>query len=77
MGEPAEVAAAVLYLASPEAGFTTGEVLRIDGGYLTRSASSIPGCAPLPAADPPVEQPVGQVPRRFARGVREEVEVAP
>jgi NAD(P)-dependent dehydrogenase (short-subunit alcohol dehydrogenase family) len=36
MCEPAEVAAAVLYLASPEAGFTTGEVLHVDGGYLTQ-----------------------------------------
>ena len=34
MCEPAEVAAAVLYLASHEADFTTGEVLHVDGGYL-------------------------------------------
>jgi NAD(P)-dependent dehydrogenase (short-subunit alcohol dehydrogenase family) len=34
MGEPTEIAAAVVYLASPEAGFTTGEVLHVDGGYL-------------------------------------------
>jgi NAD(P)-dependent dehydrogenase (short-subunit alcohol dehydrogenase family) len=34
MGEPEEVAAAVLYLASSEADFTTGEILHVDGGYL-------------------------------------------
>ena len=34
MGEPTEIAAAVIYLASPEAGFTTGEILHVDGGYL-------------------------------------------
>ena len=32
MGEPVEVAAAVLYLASPEAGFVTGATLHINGG---------------------------------------------
>jgi NAD(P)-dependent dehydrogenase (short-subunit alcohol dehydrogenase family) len=34
MCEPDEVAAAVLYLASSEADFTTGEILHVDGGYL-------------------------------------------
>jgi NAD(P)-dependent dehydrogenase (short-subunit alcohol dehydrogenase family) len=32
VSEPAEVAAAIAYLASPEARFATGAVLRIDGG---------------------------------------------
>ncbi len=34
MCEVDEVAAAVLYLASSEADFTTGEILHVDGGYL-------------------------------------------
>ena len=32
MGEPAEIGAAVLYLASPEAGYVTGTVLHVNGG---------------------------------------------
>ncbi len=32
MGEPTEIAAAVVYLASPEAGYTTGATLHINGG---------------------------------------------
>ncbi|MGS4944452.1 3-oxoacyl-[acyl-carrier-protein] reductase [Meridianimarinicoccus sp. RP-17] len=32
MGDPAEIAAAVLYLSSPEAGYTTGTVLHVNGG---------------------------------------------
>ncbi|WBV41563.1 SDR family NAD(P)-dependent oxidoreductase [Pseudoroseomonas cervicalis] len=32
-GEPEEVAAGILFLASPEASFITGTVLAIDGGY--------------------------------------------
>ena len=34
MGKPEEVAAAVVFLASPEAGFITGEILDVNGGYL-------------------------------------------
>lgn len=34
LGTPAEVAAAVLHLASSEAGYTTGAVLKLDGGIL-------------------------------------------
>lgn len=36
MCTPEEVAAAVVYLVSDEADFTTGEVLHVDGGYLTQ-----------------------------------------
>lgn len=32
MGEPSEIAAAVLYLASPEAGYVTGATLHVNGG---------------------------------------------
>jgi NAD(P)-dependent dehydrogenase (short-subunit alcohol dehydrogenase family) len=36
LGEPAEVAAAILFLASDEASFITGTVLPVDGGYLAQ-----------------------------------------
>ena len=34
LGEPADIAAAVVFLASEEAGFITGEVMDINGGFL-------------------------------------------
>jgi 3-oxoacyl-[acyl-carrier protein] reductase len=33
-GRPEDIAAAALYLASPEASFVTGEVLNVNGGWL-------------------------------------------
>jgi NAD(P)-dependent dehydrogenase (short-subunit alcohol dehydrogenase family) len=36
LGEPAEVAAAILFLASAEASFITGAILPVDGGYLAQ-----------------------------------------
>lgn len=33
MGTPADIAEAVLYFALPESGYTTGQVLKVDGGY--------------------------------------------
>ena len=33
MGDPVEIAAGVVYLASPSSGFITGQVLDINGGY--------------------------------------------
>ncbi len=33
LGAPEEIASAILYLASPEAGYATGAVFSIDGGY--------------------------------------------
>jgi NAD(P)-dependent dehydrogenase (short-subunit alcohol dehydrogenase family) len=37
IGEPEEVAAAIVFLASDEASFVTGELLRVDGGLVVRA----------------------------------------
>ena len=34
MGQPADVAEAVLFLASPASNYVTGQVLRVDGGWV-------------------------------------------
>ena len=36
LGEPSEVANAILFLASDEASFVTGAILPVDGGYLAQ-----------------------------------------
>lgn len=36
LGDPAEVASAILFLASDEASFVTGAILPVDGGYLAQ-----------------------------------------
>jgi NAD(P)-dependent dehydrogenase (short-subunit alcohol dehydrogenase family) len=36
LGRPEEIAAAILYLASSEAGYATGAILSVDGGYTTQ-----------------------------------------
>jgi NAD(P)-dependent dehydrogenase (short-subunit alcohol dehydrogenase family) len=36
LGEPEEVAKAILFLASEEASFITGAILPVDGGYLAQ-----------------------------------------
>jgi len=54
LGEPAEVAAAIAFLCSPEASFITGTELAVDGGYLAMGpeglgdSSSFAGSAPDP-----------------------------
>jgi 3-oxoacyl-[acyl-carrier protein] reductase len=39
-GQPHEIAAAIFYLLSDDAGFTTGQTLRVDGGGSVGGASA-------------------------------------
>ncbi|MEZ0363830.1 glucose 1-dehydrogenase [Mycobacterium sp. pUA109] len=49
IGEPRDVAAAALYLASPAASWVTGVVLRVDGGT-TKPSFAIPSSPPIPTS---------------------------
>ena len=40
-GEPFEIAHAMLYFASPEAGYVTGQTLIVDGGALLRESGAL------------------------------------
>lgn len=48
IGEPRDVAAAALYLASPASSWVTGVILRVDGGT-TKPSFDIPATPPQPA----------------------------
>jgi NAD(P)-dependent dehydrogenase (short-subunit alcohol dehydrogenase family) len=52
VGTPAEVADAILFLASPLSGFVTGTELRVDGGLLAAVAVAAPGSAAPESAAP-------------------------
>ena len=41
-GQPEDIAAAVAYLAGPEAGFVTAQVLTVDGGRMDHRGGAIP-----------------------------------
>ncbi|SNQ48649.1 putative enzyme [Frankia canadensis] len=53
LGTPADVATVVAFLASPAAGFVTGQVLPVDGGFLAHLPTMSPAAQSPPAPSPP------------------------
>ena len=53
VGEPGDLAGAALFLASDDAGYITGETLRVDGGMLAQQRSAMVDIVP-PSTFPPV-----------------------
>jgi NAD(P)-dependent dehydrogenase (short-subunit alcohol dehydrogenase family) len=52
-GVPADIANAVLFLASPQASYVTGQTLAVDGGLLQRFQLPMPGADPSEATPMP------------------------
>ena len=55
MGEPDDMTGAALFLASDDAAYITGDVLRVDGGMLAQQRSATVDIMP-PANFPPLEE---------------------